>query len=62
MEEGRDAWWEEIVPRQSADCLPEEMDSEDLLYRAGTTARPKGIMLTVAGQLGRSDCVGVLVC
>ena len=37
-----------------ADCPPEPMDSEDLLYllyTSGTTAKPKGIMHTTGGYL-----------
>src|SRR4029453_10493741 len=30
--EGRDVWWHDLVEGQSADCPPEAMDSEDLLY------------------------------
>src|SRR6476661_7295667 len=54
MIEGRDVWWHDIVPQQSAECAPEPMDSEDLLYllyTSGTTARPKGIMHTTGGYL-----------
>ncbi len=54
MTDGRDVWWHDVVPRQSADCAAEPMDSEDLLYllyTSGTTARPKGIMHTTGGYL-----------
>jgi acetyl-CoA synthetase len=54
MTDGRDVWWHDLVPQQSAVCEPESMDSEDLLYllyTSGTTARPKGIMHTTGGYL-----------
>jgi acetyl-CoA synthetase len=52
--EGRDVWWHDIVPQQSPDCPPEQMESEDmlyLLYTSGTTAKPKGILHTTGGYL-----------
>ncbi len=54
MQDGRDLWWDDVVPEQPADCPPEPMDSEDLLYllyTSGTTAKPKGIMHTTGGYL-----------
>jgi acetyl-CoA synthetase len=54
MMDGRDVWWHDIVERQAADCPPESLDSEHLLYllyTSGTTAKPKGIIHTTAGYL-----------
>ena len=54
MTEGRDIWWHDLVDRQSAECPPEPMDAEQLLfilYTSGTTATPKGIMHTTGGYL-----------
>jgi acetyl-CoA synthetase len=54
MNEGRDHWYHDLMARASSDCLPEQMDSEDLLYllyTSGTTAKPKGIMHTTGGYL-----------
>ena len=45
MTDGRDVWWHDLVPRQSADCAPEPMDAEDLLYllyTSGTTGEAQG--------------------
>jgi len=54
MVDGRDIWYHEAMAAMSADCPPERMDSEDLLYllyTSGTTAKPKGIMHTTGGYL-----------
>jgi len=54
MQDGRDIWWDDVVPGQSAECPAEPMDAEDLLYllyTSGTTAKPKGIMHTTGGYL-----------
>ncbi|HEX3668872.1 MAG TPA: acetate--CoA ligase [Acidimicrobiia bacterium] len=54
MQDGRDVWWDDLVPGQAAECPAAPMDSEDLLYllyTSGTTAKPKGIMHTTGGYL-----------
>ena len=54
MVAGRDHWYHELMEGASADCPPEAMGSEDLLfllYTSGTTGKPKGIMHTTGGYL-----------
>ncbi|HEX6399761.1 MAG TPA: AMP-binding protein, partial [Actinomycetota bacterium] len=51
---GRDVWYHDLVADQAAECDPEEMDAEDilyLLYTSGTTGKPKGIAHTTGGYL-----------
>ncbi len=52
--EGRDVWYHELIENASADCPPEEMDSEDplfILYTSGSTGKPKGVLHTTGGYL-----------
>jgi acetyl-CoA synthetase len=54
MRQGRDIWWHELVPAQSADCEPVAVDSEHTLYTlytSGTTGKPKGVVHTTGGYL-----------
>ncbi len=54
MRPGRDIWWHDLVPRQSAKCEPEWVNAEHplfLLYTSGSTGKPKGIQHSSAGYL-----------
>ena len=54
MVDGRDRWYHDLMADASADCDPEPVDAEQLLYllyTSGTTAKPKGIMHTTGGYL-----------
>jgi acetyl-CoA synthetase len=50
--EGRDHWWHDLVPGQSAQAPTERTSAEDVLmviYTSGTTGKPKGAVHTHCG-------------
>lgn len=54
MVAGRDLWWHELMAGASAECAPEVMRAEDvlfMLYTSGSTGKPKGVVHTTAGYL-----------
>ncbi|XP_026655859.1 acetyl-coenzyme A synthetase, chloroplastic/glyoxysomal-like isoform X2 [Phoenix dactylifera] len=53
-QEGRDVWWQDVVPKFSTKCLVEWVDAEDplfLLYTSGSTGKPKGVLHTTGGYM-----------
>ncbi|SHK63531.1 acetyl-coenzyme A synthetase [Desulfatibacillum alkenivorans DSM 16219] len=54
MKAGRDVWWHDLTAKESTECPPEHMDSEDplfILYTSGSTGTPKGVLHTTGGYI-----------
>lgn len=52
--EGRDIWWQDVVPKYPVTCDAEWVDAEDplfLLYTSGSTGKPKGVLHTTGGYM-----------
>ena len=58
MKDGRDVWLHEELEHVNAECPPEEMDSEDMLfilYTSGSTGKPKGVVHSCGGYMVYAD-------
>jgi acetyl-CoA synthetase len=54
MQDGRDVWYHELMANAGAECEPEWVDAEHMLYilyTSGSTGKPKGIVHTTGGYL-----------
>jgi acetyl-CoA synthetase len=54
MQDGRDVWYHDLMAAAAAECAPEWLDSEHILYMlytSGSTGKPKGIVHTTGGYL-----------
>ncbi|XP_004145625.1 acetyl-coenzyme A synthetase, chloroplastic/glyoxysomal isoform X1 [Cucumis sativus] len=52
--EGRDIWWQDVVPTYPTTCPVEWVDAEFplfLLYTSGSTGKPKGVLHTTGGYM-----------
>ncbi|XP_022934924.1 acetyl-coenzyme A synthetase, chloroplastic/glyoxysomal-like isoform X1 [Cucurbita moschata] len=52
--EGRDIWWQDVVPKYPTTCTVEWVDAEYplfLLYTSGSTGKPKGVLHTTGGYM-----------
>ncbi|CAL8467441.1 g6979 [Coccomyxa elongata] len=52
--DARDVWYQDVIPRQSASCPVEWVDSEHplfLLYTSGSTGKPKGVVHSTGGYM-----------
>ncbi|HEY2330100.1 MAG TPA: AMP-binding protein, partial [Verrucomicrobiae bacterium] len=54
FQNGRDAWYHDLMASANENCPPEKMNAEDflfILYTSGSTGKPKGVVHSTAGYL-----------
>ncbi|KAL4449020.1 hypothetical protein ABPG77_007737 [Micractinium sp. CCAP 211/92] len=59
--EGRDVWWQDVVPGQPTECVVTWCEAEHplfKLYTSGSTGKPKGVVHTTAGFM----CMAATTC
>ncbi|MGB2762197.1 MAG: acetate--CoA ligase [Minisyncoccales bacterium] len=57
----QDLWWQDLVEKESAQCEPRVMDSEDtlfILYTSGSTGKPKGTVHVCGGYTVQAEWTG----
>jgi len=60
-QKNKDLWWQDLVKKESAQCEPEIMDSEDtlfILYTSGSTGKPKGTVHVCGGYTVQARFTG----
>lgn len=53
-QDGRDMWYQDVIPTFATSCDIEWVDAEDplfLLYTSGSTGKPKGVLHTTGGYM-----------
>ncbi len=61
IKKGRDYYFNELINKESDECSPESMDSEDplfILYTSGSTGRPKGCLHVCGGYTVQAKFTG----
>ncbi|MCK4453831.1 acetate--CoA ligase [Candidatus Parcubacteria bacterium] len=60
-QKNKDFWWQDLIEKESVQCEPRIMDSEDtlfILYTSGSTGKPKGTVHTCGGYTVQAKWTG----